>query len=184
MTASPTKCRCTLAPALQAAPSLFASLDSQIVRRQRVSPTAVGWDFLTQDLAAIGTGEVDDRRTISREHAPATIISAFDKSAEIPGEYSPTGSPRTRPAAARTRELYQTFNAIPAGLMRCSRNLHYIAANPAYAKIAGVPLQQIVGRPRRCWYSPRYPKLWHREQTNMSTVFDWVLAFVRCTTER
>jgi PAS domain S-box-containing protein len=49
--------------------------------------------------------------------------------------------------AARTDELHQTFNATATGLTRCSRNLHYIAANPAYAEIAGVPLQQIIGRP-------------------------------------
>jgi PAS domain S-box-containing protein len=49
--------------------------------------------------------------------------------------------------AARTDELHQTFNATATGLTRCSRNLHYIAANPAYAEIAGVPLRQIIGRP-------------------------------------
>jgi PAS domain S-box-containing protein len=49
--------------------------------------------------------------------------------------------------AARTDELHQTFNATATGLTRCSRNLRYIAANPAYAEIAGVPLQQIIGRP-------------------------------------
>ena len=48
--------------------------------------------------------------------------------------------------AARTDELHQTFNATATGLTRCSRDLHYIAANPAYAEIAGVPLQQIIGR--------------------------------------
>ena len=48
--------------------------------------------------------------------------------------------------AARTDELHQTFNATATGLTRCSRNLHYVAANPAYAEIAGVPLQQIAGR--------------------------------------
>jgi PAS domain S-box-containing protein len=49
--------------------------------------------------------------------------------------------------AARTDELRQTFNATATGLTRCSRDLVYIAANPAYAEIAGVPLQQIIGRP-------------------------------------
>jgi PAS domain S-box-containing protein len=49
--------------------------------------------------------------------------------------------------AARTAELHQTFNATATGLTRCSRNLEYIAANPAYAAIARVPLQQIIGRP-------------------------------------
>jgi hypothetical protein len=58
---------------LQAAPSLLASFDSQIVRRQRVSPATMAWDFLSPDLAAIDIGEVDDRRTISAKHAPATI---------------------------------------------------------------------------------------------------------------
>jgi hypothetical protein len=67
------KCRGALAPALQAAPSLLASLDSQIVRRQRVSLAATAWNFLTPDLAVIDIGEVDDRRTISTNHAPATI---------------------------------------------------------------------------------------------------------------
>ena len=32
------------------------------------------------------------------------------------------------------------------GLLRCSRDLTYLSANPAYAKIAGKPLDQIVGR--------------------------------------
>jgi len=49
--------------------------------------------------------------------------------------------------AARTRELHQTFDATATGLTRCSRDLHYVAANPAYAEIAGLPLQQIIGRP-------------------------------------
>ncbi|MBV9724264.1 MAG: PAS domain S-box protein, partial [Gammaproteobacteria bacterium] len=35
--------------------------------------------------------------------------------------------------AARTDELNQTFNSTATGLTRCSRDLHYIAANPAYA---------------------------------------------------
>jgi hypothetical protein len=72
------KCRGALAPASQAAPSLLASLDSQIVRRQRVSPAAIAGDFLPPDLAAIDIGEVDDRRTISREQAPATKIIVFN----------------------------------------------------------------------------------------------------------
>ncbi len=71
---SAAKGRGAVASAFQAAPSLLASLDSQIVRRQRVSAATVGWDFLTSYLAAIDIGEVDDRRTISREHAPATKL--------------------------------------------------------------------------------------------------------------
>jgi hypothetical protein len=74
---STTKRLGAVAPALQAAPSLLASLDSQIVRRQRVSPAAVAWDVLPPDLAAIDIGEVDDRRPISREQAPATISKSI-----------------------------------------------------------------------------------------------------------
>ena len=33
------------------------------------------------------------------------------------------------------------------GLIRCSRELIYLSANPAYAKIVGKPVEQIVGRP-------------------------------------
>ena len=69
---SPPKRRGALAPAVQAAPSLLASLDSPIVRRQRMSPAAMAGDSLPPDLAAIDIGEVNDRRTISREQAPAT----------------------------------------------------------------------------------------------------------------
>jgi hypothetical protein len=32
----------------------------------------VAWDILSPDFAAIDIGEVDDRRTINIEHAPAT----------------------------------------------------------------------------------------------------------------
>jgi hypothetical protein len=71
-TASTTKCHRAVAPALQAAPSVLASVDSQIVRRQRVSPATMAWDILPPDFAAINMEEVDDRRTISTEHAPAT----------------------------------------------------------------------------------------------------------------
>jgi PAS domain S-box-containing protein len=49
--------------------------------------------------------------------------------------------------AARTEELRQTFNGTETGLMRCSRDLRYLAANPAYAQIVGAPLQQIINRP-------------------------------------
>jgi hypothetical protein len=37
----------------------------------------MAWNFLTPDFAAIDIGEVDDRRTISANHAPATKIEPF-----------------------------------------------------------------------------------------------------------
>jgi hypothetical protein len=75
---STAKCRGAVAPALQAAPSLLALVDSQIVRRQWVPPAAVTWNFLAPGFAAIEIGEVNDRRTISREQAPATKIIILD----------------------------------------------------------------------------------------------------------
>ena len=61
---STAKSRGAVAPALQAAPPLLASVDSQIVLRQRVSPTAMAWDIRSPYFAAIDIGQVDDRRTI------------------------------------------------------------------------------------------------------------------------
>jgi hypothetical protein len=37
-----------------------------------VSLAAMAWDIRSPDFAAIDIGEVDDRRTISTNHAPAT----------------------------------------------------------------------------------------------------------------
>jgi len=44
-------------------------------------------------------------------------------------------------------ELRHTIHTFATGLTRCSRDLRYIWANPAYAELAGVPLEKIVGRP-------------------------------------
>jgi hypothetical protein len=54
------KCVGAVAPALEAAPSLLASVDWQIARRQRVPPATIVWDIRSPDLAAIDIGEVDD----------------------------------------------------------------------------------------------------------------------------
>jgi hypothetical protein len=77
-TMSAAKRRCAIAPALQATPSPLASSDSQIVRRQWVPPATVAWNFLAPGFAAIDIGEVDDRRTISTDQAPATKIIILD----------------------------------------------------------------------------------------------------------
>jgi PAS domain S-box-containing protein len=44
-------------------------------------------------------------------------------------------------------ELRQTIHTLATGLTHCSRDLRYVWANPAYAKLSGAPLAQIVGRP-------------------------------------
>jgi PAS domain S-box-containing protein len=43
-------------------------------------------------------------------------------------------------------QLRQILNAVPTGITRCSRDLRYLAANPAYAAISKTPVDQIVGR--------------------------------------
>jgi hypothetical protein len=69
---STAKRRGAVASASQAAPPLLALLDSQIVRRQRVSPATMARDLLPSNVAPIDIGEVDDRRTIGREPAPGS----------------------------------------------------------------------------------------------------------------
>ncbi|HKF23691.1 MAG TPA: PAS domain S-box protein [Candidatus Angelobacter sp.] len=48
-----------------------------------------------------------------------------------------------RAASARLRHFVE---AVPTGLTRCSRDLRYLMVNPAYAKMAGLPVEQITGR--------------------------------------
>ncbi len=48
--------------------------------------------------------------------------------------------------AALADELRQTLHIISTGLTRLDRGLRYLSANPAYARIAGLPVEAIVGR--------------------------------------
>jgi PAS domain S-box-containing protein len=48
--------------------------------------------------------------------------------------------------AAVSEELRQTLEIAPTGITRCSRDLRYVSANPAYAELYGRPLENIVGR--------------------------------------
>jgi PAS domain S-box-containing protein len=46
-----------------------------------------------------------------------------------------------------TTELLRSFlDAAPGGLTRCSCDLRYLEVNPAYARMAGLPVDEIVGR--------------------------------------
>jgi PAS domain S-box-containing protein len=54
---------------------------------------------------------------------------------------------RAQARLGRALLLLQSFlEAAPTGLTHCSRDLRYVAANPAYAQMAGMPAEQIVGR--------------------------------------
>ena len=44
-------------------------------------------------------------------------------------------------------EMERLLETSSTGLTRCSRDLHYLSANTAYAKLAGVPRVQIIGKP-------------------------------------
>lgn len=45
-----------------------------------------------------------------------------------------------------TASLHHFLDTAAVGLVRCSHDLRFLAANPAYAQIIGVPLDQICGR--------------------------------------
>ena len=44
-------------------------------------------------------------------------------------------------------ELRQTLHTAGIGLIHCSRDLRYLSANPAYGRLVGLPVEQIVGTP-------------------------------------
>jgi len=46
---------------------------------------------------------------------------------------------------ASSAQLRRFLEAAPTGLVRCSRDLRYLSANSAYAELAGLSLEQIVG---------------------------------------
>jgi PAS domain S-box-containing protein len=43
-------------------------------------------------------------------------------------------------------ELRQTLDTCATGITRCSRDLRYLSVNPAFAKLVGLPAEQIIGR--------------------------------------
>ena len=59
-----------------------------------------------------------------------------------------TEKQRAEDALRTTSAQFRRFlDTAPVGLARCSSDMLYLAANPAYAEIVGVPVEQIVGRP-------------------------------------
>ena len=48
---------------------------------------------------------------------------------------------------AVSAELRQTLHTTATGLTHCGRDLRYLSANPAYAELMELPLEQIIGRP-------------------------------------
>jgi hypothetical protein len=112
---STAKCHGAVATALQAAPSLLASVDSQSVLRQRVPPATIARDMLSPDFAAIDIGEVDNRRTISTNHAPATICHGLHP-------YAP-GCNVDRPPLLIGRSKSPPFHVLPLATLDPKREL-------------------------------------------------------------
>src|SRR5215471_11597886 len=48
---------------------------------------------------------------------------------------------------ALAAELQQTLDTSATGITRCSRDLRYLLVNAAYAKLVGLTVDQIIGRP-------------------------------------
>ncbi|MBD1995923.1 PAS domain S-box protein [Leptolyngbya sp. FACHB-541] len=48
---------------------------------------------------------------------------------------------------AKSAELRHVTETAGIGLTRCSRDLRYLSANPAYAQLAGMTVEEIVGKP-------------------------------------
>jgi PAS domain S-box-containing protein len=48
---------------------------------------------------------------------------------------------------AKSAELQHVTETVEVGLTRCSRNLRYLSVNPAYARLTGLAVEDVVGRP-------------------------------------
>jgi PAS domain S-box-containing protein len=82
-----------------------------------------------------------------RPHNPGEReLRLMDLLARLAADYLERKQTEQALEAASTR-LQRFLAAAPTGLTRCSRDLRYLDANPAYAAIAGLPVEQIVGRP-------------------------------------
>ena len=72
------------------------------------------------------------------KHEPSTIR-----------EKTSAGSMHHAPASldgSQADEVRQILDTSATGITRCSRDLRYLSANPAYAKLVGRPVEQIIGR--------------------------------------
>lgn len=81
---------------------------------------------------------------------PTVATSLLPEFREFWNGLSGVVSDRKRAAeqlAAVSVELRQTLDITPTGITRCSRDLHYLSANRAYAEFVGLPADEIVGRP-------------------------------------
>jgi PAS domain S-box-containing protein len=80
-----------------------------------------------------------------RPHRPSERdLRLMDLAAQQAADYLERGKAEEA-AQAISAELKQILDTSATGLTHCSRDLHYVSANPAFAKMAGMPLEQIIG---------------------------------------
>lgn len=105
--------------AVQSTPLISSSamLLGMISTHYRIPTTPKGPQLTLMDLLARQTADYLERKQVERE-----LIESEE-------------------------ELWRFVSAVPTGMTRCSRDLRYVAANPAYGVIAGLPLDRIIGKP-------------------------------------
>src|SRR5690349_8076138 len=92
-------------------------------------------------------------RTVDIRFLTDTLIAVSKTDSKQSMEQHEPSNRRAKKASdsvtsVRAREdLRQILDAAAMGLTRCSRDLRYLSCNPAYEKLAGLPAQQIIGRP-------------------------------------
>jgi hypothetical protein len=80
---------------------------ARIAGSARVSPATMVWDILSPGFAAIDIGEVDDRRTISTNHAPATNFGLTDSPGQsgAPADTAPEPAKRAKSSSKNLPEF-------------------------------------------------------------------------------
>jgi len=121
-----------------------------------IFPTAIAQQFRDNDLLVLRDNQPREFTEETQEadglHTWLTIkfpvIDADGKRLIGGKSIDITAKQRAEDALRTTSAQFRRFlDTAPVGLVRCSSDMRYLAANPAYAEIVGVPLEQIVGRP-------------------------------------
>jgi len=121
-------------------------------------PPATADFVIDQFRRTLATGEafyskdyIERRADIDRVEAYEWELHRFtlpDGTHAVVCYYFDSTSLREAEQAARAarNELRQTLDTAAVGLVHVDRNYRFVAANPAYSEITGLPVEQIVGR--------------------------------------
>jgi PAS domain S-box-containing protein len=100
--------------------------------------------FFFEPVGSFTLHRTDEQITLAAFVLLGTVVSATLAS------YRRARSSRASTEAtllSTSAELHRTLDTCATGLTRCNGQLEYVSANQAYARIAGLPVEQIVGRP-------------------------------------